>query len=180
MNNDQDCDAQGEDHIHREPEVLPGADGSQLSGFVVEIIVDIFLDQLRNDIDIGLQLVHPQIVAVRRFNLLNAAPQILTEVQNAVCGTVALPAVRVFQQRGRELLCRLNLFPGQLLVAAGHKEVHLQIDFVLEVLVELGGGGDVPADLREGETGDQEDQQQKDGEQAQRDGQMQNQIPQSG
>ena len=88
--------------------------------------------------------------------------------------------MRVFQQRGRELLCRLNLFPGQLLVAAGHKEVHLQIDFVLEVLVELGGGGDVPADLREGETGDQEDQQQKDGEQAQRDGQMQNQIPQSG
>ena len=180
VDNDHDRDAQRKDQVHREPEILPGADGGQLSGLVVEIIVDIFLDQLRDDIDVGLQLVHPQVIAVRGLDLLNAAAQILTEIQNAVCGPVALPAVRVLQQCGRERLRRLDLFPGELLVAAGHKEVHLQIDFVLEVLVELGGGGDVPADLREGETGDQEDQQQKDGEQAQRNGQMQNQIPQSG
>ena len=180
MDNDHDRDAQRKDQIHREPEILSGADGGQLSGLVVEIIVDIFLDQLRDDIDVGLQLVHPQVIAVRGLDLLNAVPQILTEIQNAVCGPVALPAVRVFQQRSREPLRRLHLLPGELLVAARHKEVHLQIDLVLEVLVELGGGGDVPADLREGETGDQEDQQQKDGEQAQRDGQMQNQIPQSG
>ena len=180
MNDDHNSNSEGQDQVNREPQILSRADDSQLSGFVVEIGVDVFLDQFRDDIDVGFQLMHPQIITISRLDLLNAAAQVLAEIQNAVCRAVAFAAARIFQKFGCQILSSLHFLPRQLVVAPAHKVVHLQINFVLKVLVELRGGRNVAADLGDRQTREHKNQQNEDRQKAERNRQLQNQSPKPG
>ena len=180
MNDDHDSNCKSQNQLNREPHILSRTDNGQLPGFVIEIGVDVFLDQFRNDINIGFQLMHPKIITVGRFDLLNTAAQVLAKVQNACCRAVAFAAARIFQKFRREILRSLNFVPGQLVVAPGDKVVHLQINFVLEVLIKAGGCRDVAADLRERQTREKKDQHNEQRQKGERYSQLQDQSPESG
>jgi len=112
---------------------------------MVEIGVKILLNELGQNVDVGLQLLHPCLVAVRFGDLDDALAQILAQIDSACDRLPALPVLRA----GKKLLCKrrrlVDLLQRKCLTVTAVDDVivHFEVNVLLEVLVELGGSDDV-------------------------------------
>ena len=115
---------------------------------MVEIGIEILLDELGEDIDVGLELLHAGVIALGLGDLQDALAQIFTEIDRARDGLPALPVLRAGQQLLRERGRLVDLLQRQRLAVGAVDDVviHFEVDVLLEVLVELGGADDIGRD----------------------------------
>ena len=120
----------------------------EIPGLVVEIGIEILLDELGEDIDVGLELLHAGVIALGLGDLQDALAQIFTEIDRARDGLPALPVLRAGQQLLRERGRLVDLLQRQRLAVGAVDDVviHFEVDVLLEVLVELGGADDIGRD----------------------------------
>ena len=118
----------------------------QLPGLVVEVGVQVFLNELGDDIDVGLQLLDALVVALGVLYASDAAPQAVAQPQHAAHRPAAVGIGGVIQQGLGQGPGSPDLLGGDLAAGADDVVVHFQVHVRLEVLIEPGGRGDVFGD----------------------------------
>ena len=120
----------------------------QMHGFIIEIRIHVFLNEVRHDIDVVIQLAHARIISLGDRNLLHLVLEVVAKVQHAVDGAQAVLFRRRLNELDGDPLRRLDLFRRHAfgILAVDHVIVHLGLDVVGELAVEVRGGGDVVED----------------------------------
>ena len=160
---DAAADGRGAAHEHDYKHQRPGGNQSQLqpepdrqrrlqriqiARLMIEVGIEILLDQLSENVNIGFQQLHSGLIAVGFGDLHDALAQIFAQIDRACDGLPALPVPCAVQKLLRKRLCLVDLLHRQRLAVAAVDDVivHFEVDVLLEVLVELGGADDIGRD----------------------------------